>query len=241
MNAAVKLDERDVCCCHFCDTPFVWSWDAEKQRRVPSRIVDDDWSLLEWCGKCDEGRARKLQLSIARGVADARLPIAFGDCDVRDVVLERVHGNEAAVRRVEAWCDHVGGNLTLIGETGAGKTSLVYYAAARAIAAADGASRFLFVSAFDLGVARRNAPLGEEAELVAEALETEALIIDDLGSEPTTHAEVLSYVISSRHEDGRETNVTTWMNSAELGERYGFGVARRVLERVTLVKLRGRK
>lgn len=234
--------------CHFCETAFSVALEectgpngGAAHRRIPPRVMGFEFEFYEWCGQCIEGASLKYHAAVERGIARARLPDAFSTCDIRKVVLERVHGDDAAVRRVEEWLDKGRGNLTLTGETGAGKTSLVYYAVARAISDSEGAAKFLFVSAFDLGVARRNSRLGEEAELVEEALEAESLIVDDLGSEPAAHAEVLSYVISSRHEDDLETIVTTWMNADELGARYGHGVARRIRDRVTLVKLRGRR
>ena len=220
----------EVILCHFC---------GQECDRESTRLVGHD---RRWCGACEGGRA-VIERRIAHAIRVARLPTAFADCADRDVVLQRMHGDEPALRRVDEWAAALACNLTLQGETGAGKTSAANYAAISIIAAAAGAGDVLFINAFDLGLARRNSPLGEEADLVKNAIAARVLVLDDVGSEPATQAEAMAYVVSKRHEAGDylRTILTTWMTADELVARYGAGVARRMLDRATVVTLQGAK
>ncbi|MCL2777734.1 MAG: hypothetical protein FWD73_06990 [Polyangiaceae bacterium] len=88
-----------------------------------------------------------------------------------------------------------------------------------------------YVSAHALARARAGHPLGEgEAPLVADAFSCPLLVIDDLGSEDARFGTVVSEVIYERHARNRKTWITTGVRPADIAQRYGGGIVRRVLE-----------
>lgn len=135
-------------------------------------------------------------------------------------------------------------NLVIMGATGAGKTSLACAYMTRALLAAEEtgegfeiAKRMLFVSAFDLVRARAESRLGSgEPATLAAAKRASVLILDDVGAEPDDRDRLIADVVTSREANARRTIVTTWLTEAQVAERYGGNVHRRMFlgARVTL-------
>jgi hypothetical protein len=123
-----------------------------------------------------------------------------------------------------------GGSLLVVGPSGSGKTSLVC-ALLRAWDDAHPRRLGVFMPAWKLGIARAHHGLGQgEAPDVERAMTTRLLAIDDLGSERNIATNAVPDVIFARALAGLPTWVTTWMTAAEVAQRYGDGIARRLHE-----------
>ncbi len=126
--------------------------------------------------------------------------------------------------------------ILLMGPAGAGKTTL---AVAKLVQlAAEYHGLCLFVDAYELARARQTHPLGEgEAPLVARVMRARTVVLDDVGAERQDVAGTVGEVIFDRHAAERRTIVTTGMTEAQLRDRYGAGVHRRLFEDAAVIKL----
>jgi DNA replication protein DnaC len=136
----------------------------------------------------------------------------------------------AMVARVRAACVNDTRLIVLVGSAGVGKTSLGF-AGARQLAH-DRKVQIRYQAAQALALARVQAPLGEEARTVTDAIAAPLLILDDLGVDPNVPTSAVADVIYARHQDCRTTIVTTSLNAVAVASRYGDGVARRIFEQV---------
>ncbi|MBR2822439.1 MAG: ATP-binding protein [Clostridia bacterium] len=119
-------------------------------------------------------------------------------------------------------------DMVLSGKTGLGKTFLLHAMANRLI---QRDVPVLLVSAYSfLETARRS--WFENDDGLKELMETEVLMLDDLGSEPMMQnvtTEQLFNLINERQRAGRATVISTNLNEGELKERY----SERILSRLT--------
>jgi DNA replication protein DnaC len=125
------------------------------------------------------------------------------------------------------------GNLLLAGPTGTGKTLAAVHAVLllwqRRIAEYRPLPKVLFVKHTQLATARRNSRLGQESQLIEDAIGAELLVVDDLG-QADDRDPALFEVIDARYDVGRPTIATTGLNTAEFKERIGETVLRRLLQ-----------
>lgn len=127
--------------------------------------------------------------------------------------------------------------LLLIGKTGIGKTSLAC-AMLRAWREAH-CRNPAFVSAPRLVAERARMPLGHgDPELLAKALRSPLLLLDDLGNEPHTALSPIPEVVAARHDDELPIWVTTNYEPEKLSERYGNHMARRLLEGAKILRVK---
>jgi DNA replication protein DnaC len=129
--------------------------------------------------------------------------------------------------------------ITLIGGAGSGKTTLasaiLHLFVERAL---EGAPEFIklvrsarWIAAPSLARARRTYKLGDgEAPLVEDAIEASLVVLDDLGMERDDGEGAISDVLYERHAHDAPTVITTNLRYADLCQRYGTGIARRVAE-----------
>lgn len=125
----------------------------------------------------------------------------------------------------------------LCGPAGSGKTTTTVIAIRHVLDTFDFevASRIAWTSAYDLAKAPQEHRLGaQEAPLVRQAKEASILVLDELGSEQAKTTAVQE-AIHERHIQGRPTIVTTWLDMPGIQERYGDGIARRLLERSLVI------
>jgi Mrp family chromosome partitioning ATPase len=151
------------------------------------------------------------------------------------VKLERLPTKPPSDRRV-----------VFFGDAGVGKTSLAV-ALLRALAESTIATtsfdrdedvraivrRFHFASAHRLGTA--GVAVHGDPDSIRTAMRARVLLLDDLGSERSIPSNPIPDIIAERHSEDRTTWITTGLSAKEIVNRYGGGVARRVLENALLV------
>ena len=131
-------------------------------------------------------------------------------------------------------------SLLFMGATGLGKTFL---SGCIARAVADKGYAVCYVSAGKLfsDFETEKFRLKEDGALTGEYMETDLLIIDDLGTEMTTQFTVsaLYQVVNGRLLSGRPTIVSTNLPDSELEARYSAQIASRLLGAYTLYQFCG--
>ena len=130
-------------------------------------------------------------------------------------------------------------SVVIAGPSSSGKTSLAA-AALRGLVMARKLpiSEACFVSSYRLSVARSQSKLGAgEPEDVLRAMRCGHLVIDDLGQERENPSSAIADVIFERHDRELTTWVTTGFTREEVMRRYGAGVARRLLDGATSLRL----
>jgi DNA replication protein DnaC len=125
------------------------------------------------------------------------------------------------------------GRVVFVGPTGTGKTSLAIATLRDRVENTPGA-RCFFISAWQLGRALAQLDESESGEVVR-ALKCPLLVLDDVGSERHLPSNPVPDIIAERHQSNRATWVTTWMNGAQVADRYGGGIARRIFEQTAIV------
>jgi len=142
------------------------------------------------------------------------------------------------------------GSVLLLGQSGAGKTTVMaaglYRLGAERLQAVlanprdpdarkafEEFARVRWVTAWDIGRALSAHRLGTggEPELVAQAVESSFLVIDELGPEPAHLAGVLFDIIDRRSKRGAHTAATSGLSAEAFQGRYGSGMWRRLTER----------
>lgn len=76
----------------------------------------------------------------------------------------------------------------------------------------------------------------ERVEAVNRCIRADACIVDEVGfanghHAPNGHSPVLMQVVFGRYDLGKPTSITTGLSIGELGDRYGSGLSRRLIER----------
>lgn len=192
------------------------------------------------CGREEVQSRRRIELAQAWSTVPNWTWARFGD----PILLANVAKNhsERMYETAECWAPKHG-SLSLMGFTGACKTSLMVAVAARMLEAAmlpeasskavEMVSGIRFINAADLASAARGFPLRGENEvpLVQEAIDASILFLDDLGHEDPKDRSVWR-VYDARYRKDLKTVMSTRLTHAELGsaERYGEDGRRRILE-----------
>ena len=138
-------------------------------------------------------------------------------------------------------------SVVFFGNAGVGKTSLAVallrLRVERAIAkhpfdsddeARSTGRRFQFMHAHRLGIA--GLPGQGDPDDIRLAVRANVLVLDDLGSERVTKSSPIPEVIAERHAEERVMWITTGLSTKQIVDRYGGGVARRILEGATIVR-----
>lgn len=189
----------------------------------------------EPCWHCAERASAPKELPVFERILLETIPDRFRWATLDAAELERrVAGGR---KRIDEAVHAPQPNLVLSGKAGTGKTSLAC-AALRAWQRTR-RRRVVFVAAHELANARMQHALGSgEAALVERCGKADLLLIDDLGSEPSSppRSEIID-VIQRRHNFNLPIWITTGLVTAELTARYGFGIARRILEQATVIRL----
>lgn len=117
--------------------------------------------------------------------------------------------------------------VVIVGASGMGKTTLSVAMLRERAHRGLSIERCLFLPTWKLAVTR--------SEYVTPAMECDLLVLDDLGSDREFPSSPVTSVIFQRHDDMKATWITTWMTPAQVAERYGDGIARRLFERCVAI------
>lgn len=130
------------------------------------------------------------------------------------------------------WADkypnHPCRDMLLMGKSGLGKTYLLRAMASRLI---ERNINVLIISAFRMLELLRQSYFENDEEISSELLETDVLMIDDLGSEPMMQnvtIEQLFNLINERQNRGLSTVISTNLDMARFRERYTERIASRL-------------
>lgn len=183
------------------------------------------------CWDCDRAAMAKTDLARARGLAIASIPprYSWAAVDAPDLAARvRCKGSLAeTVARV------LGARRVIFaGPSGSGKTSLACACLRQRV------PHGVFMSALRLGVARSQGALGQgEPPEVAAAIAAPVLLLDEVGGEQKTATNAVRDVLFARHDLDLPTWITTGFTSKQLGETYGDGALRRLIEDAYVVRL----
>jgi DNA replication protein DnaC len=124
-------------------------------------------------------------------------------------------------------------NITLIGPTGTGKTIAATMAVVlefcRRIDMDLSLTVLWWTTASEIERARRSTSLGTgEAEIVAQSINCDILVIDDLGQEQPRGDTALFDIYNARYDKGKKTITTSGLTPDELSARYGAAFIRRM-------------
>ena len=117
-----------------------------------------------------------------------------------------------------------------MGQSGLGKTFLMHAIARRLL---DRGFNVLMISAYRFLELARKAYFSASTELLSSLIETDVLLIDDLGSEPLMENITivqLFNLINERQTAGRGTVLSTNLTAKELRERYTERITSRLLD-----------
>ena len=124
--------------------------------------------------------------------------------------------------------DHPRRDVMLMGESGLGKTFLLRAMAARLI---ERDINVLIISAYRMIEMLRKSYFGNDDEASRELMETQVLMIDDLGSEPLMQnvtVEQLYNLVNERQNRNLSTVISTNLDMATFRERYTERIASRL-------------
>lgn len=137
--------------------------------------------------------------------------------------------------QLERWADQCpqvpDRTVVLSGKSGLGKTYLLRCVADRLV---QRGIPCLLTTAYQVLEAARKATFSDDARSWEEIMETEILLMDDLGSEPlyqNVTVEQIYQLIDQRQQRGKLTMISTNLSRDELQKRYTERVASRLLDR----------
>lgn len=247
--AAAREAHRATCTCRPCPTcglarcPCGADYDA-----VPL----EDGTVPVTCPRCRLLRGReRLLAGVRETICERFRDVTFDAPDLARRVGV-LHGGGSTADAIAAAVGAVdSARVTLVGEAGAGKTTLAAAmlnavlaraapvdAPAAAVRRAAGA---LWTTAYRLHRARLQHPLGrDEAPLIERAMAATVLVVDNLGAEEAHREGGVAEVLFERFDRGAATWVTTHLTPTQAGARYDGGIARRLFEGATKIVLRKR-
>ncbi|MEO8875208.1 MAG: hypothetical protein ABI461_06465 [Polyangiaceae bacterium] len=210
-------------------------WIAEMVGDLPALLAARDEESAEAACARRRGEAGRAW--------EAALPVAYrwARLDHRllpsRVKLDRLPPQPPSARRVVFFGDAGVGKTSLavallraLAETAIARTSFDRDEDVRAIV-----RRFHFASAHRLGTA--GVAVHGDPDAIRIAMRARVLLLDDLGSERSIPSNPIPDIIAERHAEDRVTWITTGLTAKEIVDRYGGGVARRILEGAQLTKI----
>ena len=150
----------------------------------------------------------------------------------------RSYSQRSFMARVRAMCQdycesfpqNARRNMLLMGASGLGKTFLLNCIANRL---SDRGRQVCYLTAYRMFDAMRQCALGDDTEAFSTMVDSEALMIDDLGSEPLYRnitIEMLFTLLNERMRMHKHTLIATNMSLSELLQRYGERVMSRLAD-----------
>jgi len=203
----------------------------------PYSCPDCGEKVLDRPGRCGACLVLERERQDRRDIVDATaraLPVRYRWCSFSAPELaQRVLDTKAIAQVRKAVADGAD-RILLLGPTpGVGKTVLGACALVELAALRGFEGRF--IEAQDYAYARARAPLGAEVPDVQAAIECDALVIDELGPDKPVHNSPVAETIHARHAAMRVTIVTSGVSLAQLAERFGDGILRRLTEGAAVI------
>lgn len=154
--------------------------------------------------------------------------------------FEQDTSNHSAYNLMQKWCDTNSNkiNIVISGHTGTGKTFLTECIASRLM---ERSRVVLFTTAFNLNNSMLNYHISfdsKRSEIISPYLESEVLIIDDLGTEPmlkNVTKEYLYLILSERMLAGKATIITTNLELGDILTTYGERIFSRLVNKKTSI------
>jgi DNA replication protein DnaC len=197
-------------------------------------------SASQMCSECEAAEEARRERERAQRSAEQRLQSTVATIPPKyvwasfdsDLLPSRVKPS-SAIARASSAADSLA--FVLLGGAGTGKTSLACAMLRQAVLSRGARGRF--VDTFALAKARQEHPLGEgEAPAIEQAVNAKLLLLDELGAEFARNTAVQE-VIHERHANELPTIYTSGFGADELAKRYGDGIARRIFEGATVIRL----
>jgi len=124
--------------------------------------------------------------------------------------------------------------LTIVGKTGAGKTSTAFAVIVAQAVINGAAAPWRFQHADDLCTARRSSKLGDEPKAIEDAMTSKPLIIDDVIGQKDQDGD-LYRVLRHREEQGYQTIITSGLTPSAIETAYGPQFSRRMFSGYTKI------
>lgn len=200
--------------------------------------------ICDSCFKLEARKRRDCQLERARvSIPEKFRGVRFGTPEF----AARVKASPAAIAGAISAVTGKRPVVTVIGASGKGKTTLACAILSDIIDRADNLAcdrqtleraRFArYVDASQLALARQEHRLGGGApEEVLRAKNASVLVVDEFGRDDRKAVDV-GKIIHERESAGRLTIVATWMDQVEIKNAYDAGIARRLFEKATVIRL----
>lgn len=214
------------------------SWEVVHRCRCGER-VGVRGELCSSCSAAERAELREMVLCKARRSLPPWERARFGRAEIRECVHPRI------LEAARSWSIAGGLGLTLLGYTGAGKTTAALAIAhhrletARTPEQVRFASGIRYAKAPTLAVARAEGELGkDEPAKLKLAKSCALLILDEVGSEPDARKGepgAVYEVLQARADRGLLSIVCAGFTEAELHSRYGDATKRRLTERSVVV------
>lgn len=183
------------------------------------------------CWDCDRAATAKADAARARGAAIASIPKRYSWAAVDAPELAARVRCQAplteVIRRV------LGARRVIFaGPSGSGKTSLACACLRERL------PHGIFMTSFRLAMARSQGALGQGEPLEVErAMAAPLLLLDEVGGENKIATSAIRDVLFAREDADLPTWITTGFTSKQLGETYGDGALRRIVEGAYVVRL----
>lgn len=161
-------------------------------------------------------------------MADFRIPVRYRDCS-----FENFKGNDPLVKRVRAPMEN-GDSITLIGNTGCGKTHLAISALRYGIDTGRILLGAIFIPVPELllkiRATFRNGANETEEDVIDRYSHCPFLILDDLGAEKTSEFSIatLELILDRRIRDNRPMIITTNLTLEEIEGKLSARIASRL-------------
>ena len=183
------------------------------------------------CSPCRTRQAAEREHRQQVDRALAHLPERYRENTLAAEVTRARVKDPTGLERARAACTAATDWIVFVGPAGVGKTTLAAAAYRRLVELRVWSCSGGFIDARTAALARLQAPLGDEAPIVADVIAADVLLLDDLGIEGEVARSSVPDIIYQRHARAAVTVVTTSLSAEAAAAKYGDGIGRRLFEK----------